>query len=95
MTFSDTGHGIDPAHLDRIFEPFFTTKKDTGTGLGLWAAQRVVEEHGGRLQVESSDAGARFTVLLPLERATNLAVGSDCRYAQERDEYSSSIRYPD
>lgn len=77
MTFSDTGHGIDPAYLDLIFEPFFTTKKDSGTGLGLWSAQRIVEEHGGRLQVESSNAGTRFTVLLPLESATNLAVRSD------------------
>jgi PAS domain S-box-containing protein len=69
IIFSDTGHGIDPAHLDRIFEPFFTTKKETGTGLGLWVTQRIVEEHGGRLRVESSVAGTRFAVLLPLESA--------------------------
>ncbi len=67
IRFSDTGHGIEPTHLDRIFEPFFTTKKDKGTGLGLWIAKRVVEDHGGELQVESSREGTTFTILFPHE----------------------------
>jgi PAS domain S-box-containing protein len=71
IRFSDTGNGIEPAHLDRIFEPFFTTKKDKGTGLGLWIAKRVAEDHGGELQVESSQAGSTFTVLLPQQCSTN------------------------
>jgi len=71
IRFSDTGNGIEPAHLDRIFEPFFTTKKDKGTGLGLWIAKRVAEDHGGELQVESSQAGTTFTVLLPQQCSTN------------------------
>jgi nitrogen fixation/metabolism regulation signal transduction histidine kinase len=68
ITFSDTGQGIDPLHLDRILEPFFTTKKDVGTGLGLWVAKRIVEEHGGDLIVTSNNTGmtgTTFTLLLP------------------------------
>ena len=65
---SDTGRGIDPSQLPNIFRPFFTTKR-TGTGLGLSLAQRVMQAHGGRIEVTSSKAqGTRFTVLLPLEK---------------------------
>jgi two-component system NtrC family sensor kinase len=64
----DTGSGIEPAHLARIFEPFFTTKTEgQGTGLGLSIVQRIVEKHGGRLDVESVPGqGTTFTVRLPL-----------------------------
>lgn len=65
ITISDTGTGIAPEHLDRIFQPFFTTKSQ-GTGLGLAIAARVVEQHGGRIAVESrAGAGATFRVVLP------------------------------
>jgi signal transduction histidine kinase len=63
---ADDGVGIAKDHLERIWEPFFTTKADTGTGLGLGICKRIVEEHGGTIQVESApDRGATFTVLLP------------------------------
>jgi PAS domain S-box-containing protein len=64
----DTGTGIDPKHLQRIFDPFFTTKPEgKGTGLGLSICQGIVENHGGRLTVESTlGAGTTFTVRLPL-----------------------------
>jgi signal transduction histidine kinase len=62
----DTGSGIPPEHLDRIFEPYFTTK-ESGTGLGLALAHKIVQEHGGRIDVESRvGAGATFTVTLPV-----------------------------
>lgn len=70
ISFSDTGHGIDPENLHRIFEPFFTTKKDVGTGLGLWVAKRIVEDHQGELLVDSrssGETGTTFTVVLPQE----------------------------
>jgi signal transduction histidine kinase len=63
---SDTGPGIPPAEVGRVFEPYFTTKEG-GTGLGLAIAQRIAEEHGGRLEVASSPgAGAAFTLTLPV-----------------------------
>jgi signal transduction histidine kinase len=65
VRIADTGVGIPPDHLPRIFQPFFTTKAQ-GTGLGLAIAARVVEEHGGRITVESAvGRGTAFTIALP------------------------------
>lgn len=70
ITVADDGEGIAPEHLALIFRPFFTTKK-TGTGLGLSLARRIVEEHGGRIDVDSAPReGARFVVRLPFQRPT-------------------------
>jgi signal transduction histidine kinase len=61
----DTGKGIPPDILSNIFRPFFTTKGN-GTGLGLSLARRIVEDHGGRLEVASFlGKGSCFTVTLP------------------------------
>jgi len=66
ITVSDNGAGIREDDLSLIFEPFFT-RKGAGTGLGLSITQRIVEEHHGRIQVESSPAGGTtFTILLPV-----------------------------
>jgi two-component system sensor histidine kinase AtoS len=64
----DDGQGIPANVRDSIFEPFFTTKP-SGTGLGLAVVKRVVEAHGGDLEVDSSVAGTRFRVTLPAARA--------------------------
>jgi two-component system NtrC family sensor kinase len=65
---ADNGHGIPPEVLPKIFDPFFTTKGvGKGTGLGLSICYKIVESHGGKLEVQSRPgAGTRFTVLLPL-----------------------------
>jgi PAS domain S-box-containing protein len=70
---SDTGVGIDPAHLARIFDPFFTTKgQGVGTGLGLSICHGVVTDLGGRIEVESTPGqGTTFRVLLPRIPATS------------------------
>jgi two-component system NtrC family sensor kinase len=70
---SDTGSGIDPAHLPHIFEPSFTTKPPgEGTGLGLAIAYRIVEDHGGSFEVQSAlGKGSRFTVSLPVLPSDN------------------------
>jgi PAS domain S-box-containing protein len=66
VSVSDTGGGIPQEQLNRIFEPFFTTKKK-GTGLGLMIVQRIVREHGGRIELESKvGQGTRFRIWLPL-----------------------------
>ncbi len=67
FSVADAGVGISPAIMDRIFEPFFTTKPaGQGTGLGLFIAQGIVEQHGGRIWAENNEeGGATVTVLLP------------------------------
>ncbi|MCK6474573.1 MAG: ATP-binding protein [Planctomycetes bacterium] len=65
VRIEDQGVGIDEEDLGSIFDPFFT-KKDVGTGLGLSITQKIVDQHGGRIQVESKKGeGAVFTVFLP------------------------------
>jgi two-component system sensor histidine kinase PilS (NtrC family) len=65
VAVADDGPGIEEGDLPRIFEPFFTTKRE-GTGLGLATVQRIVDAHGGTVEVESSPGrGAAFTVRLP------------------------------
>jgi nitrogen fixation/metabolism regulation signal transduction histidine kinase len=66
LEVSDTGGGFDPADVDRLFQPYQTTKAG-GTGLGLAIAERIVQEHGGRIEAQGRPgAGATFTVFLPL-----------------------------
>lgn len=63
----DTGTGIAPENLPLIFDPFFTTKpRGQGTGLGLSIVRSIVEDHDGRVEVESVlGRGSRFAVTLP------------------------------
>lgn len=64
----DNGPGIAPDRHQQIFQPFNTTKGIRGTGLGLAVTKRIVEEHGGKVVLESREGrGARFTLLLPAE----------------------------
>ncbi len=66
VSFADTGHGISDEVRHRIFEPFFSTKKDKGTGLGLSISYRIIQDHGGRIDVESEEGkGTTFIVRLP------------------------------
>jgi len=68
VTVADSGSGIPAATLSRIFDPFFTTRAN-GSGIGLAVVKRIVDEHGGRIQVESSP-GAGTTVVVSLPRLT-------------------------
>ena len=65
IEISDTGSGIPADQLNRLFQPFNTTK-DRGTGLGLMVVQRIIRDHGGRIDFESRvGKGTRFTLWLP------------------------------
>ncbi len=72
---SDTGSGIAPEHIQRIYDPFFTTKtapqagQSRGTGLGLSVTYGIIQEHAGKIRVESSPgSGTTFALDFPLSR---------------------------
>ncbi len=70
ISFTDSGGGIEAEDMERIFFPFYTTKK-AGTGLGLSTAFRAVEDHGGRILVDSTlGKGSSFTVIIPIENVS-------------------------
>jgi signal transduction histidine kinase len=65
IDISDTGTGMSAEVQESIFLPFFTTKPD-GTGLGLAVSRKIVEDHGGDIQVQSTlGAGTTFSIFLP------------------------------
>ena len=69
MRVADTGEGIAAGDLGHIFEPFFSTKAD-GTGLGLALVHRIVQDHGGEIDVQSRPGvGSAFTLTLPAAHA--------------------------
>lgn len=69
-SFSDSGSGISDGILTKIFDPFFTTKPvGEGTGLGLSVSKSIVEQHNGRIEVETNEKGTKFTIELPVHSA--------------------------
>lgn len=65
LEFQDTGDGIKEENLQKIFNPFFTTK-GKGSGLGLAIVQKIIENHGGTISIESAEGrGTTVTVMLP------------------------------
>ena len=66
LRVGDSGPGISAEHIPVIFEPFFSTKGSKGTGLGLAVTRKIIEEHGGHIEVESRpDEPAVFAIYLP------------------------------
>jgi len=67
IKFADTGEGMSAERMAHLFEPFYSTK-ESGTGIGLFLAERIVRNHGGQLEAESREGGGTvFTVTLPCE----------------------------
>ena len=73
ISVEDNGIGMSEEIIANIFDPFFTTKsRDSGTGLGLAISQRIIEEHEGKITVNSEKGkGSRFTVVLPEAKEPN------------------------
>lgn len=72
LQIEDTGQGIAPEHIPRLFAPFFTTK-ETGTGLGLSVADKIMEVHHGYIEVESAiGQGTTFSLYLPVKSGGSL-----------------------
>ena len=70
---TDTGPGISESVRDKVFQPFFSTKEE-GTGLGLSIATRIIQDHGGRLELEArKTGGATFIITLPLRKEESWA----------------------
>ena len=68
ISISDTGHGISIDNFEKIFEPFFSTKQN-GLGLGLSMTKRVIEEHGGKVEINSIEGlGTDVRFILPLSK---------------------------
>ncbi len=66
----DNGSGIAPPLAEKVFDPFFTTKED-GTGLGLSIVSRIIKEHGGQIDLVSTEGlGTTFTIVLPTQGTT-------------------------
>ena len=66
---ADSGHGIEGSELAKIFKPFYTAKKRRGLGLGLPICERIIKNHGGRLEVDSVlNHGTTFRIYLPLRQ---------------------------
>jgi signal transduction histidine kinase len=66
LTVEDTGSGIDHENMNNLFQPFFSTKASKGTGLGLSVTRKIVEEHRGKIIVESEiGKGTSFHLVLP------------------------------
>ncbi len=71
ISVSDQGEGIAPQNLESVFNPFFTTKPQ-GVGLGLALVTKIVDEHGGQIDVQSElGKGTRFEVVLPRVESTS------------------------
>ena len=83
VTVGDTGVGIPPDRVDRIFQPFVTTKTK-GTGLGLSVVQKILENHGGRIDVDSRvGQGTSFKIVLP-RVGPHVTVASEVDQTMER-----------
>lgn len=73
----DRGCGMDERTRQRLFQPFFSNKSSKGTGLGLSVTQKIVHEHGGRIEVESEEGkGSTFRIVLPRQPPGSSRAGS-------------------
>ena len=79
VSISDSGAGIAPEHIRKIYDPFFTTKnspregQSRGTGLGLSVTYGIIQEHAGKIRVDSQPGqGTRFDLEFPMRKVVNV-----------------------
>jgi signal transduction histidine kinase len=76
IAIKDNGPGVPQAMQSKLFQPFYSTKEE-GTGLGLSIASRVVEEHGGWIDLKSREGqGATFIITIPLREGARWELSS-------------------
>ena len=68
LRITDSGPGVPPRLRDKIFDPFFTTKSDS-SGIGLSISHRIISDHGGSIEIDTSEfGGAEFKIKIPLPK---------------------------
>lgn len=76
VSIRDTGAGIDKDTIANMFNPFFTTK-ESGTGLGMFTSKKIIDNHGGRIDIQSEPGhGTKVTVMLPVNHQSIHAINS-------------------
>lgn len=95
IRIQDDGPGIPEGLQDKIFDPFFTTKDvGEGTGLGLYISRQIVQEHGGKISLESFQGkGTQFTIYIPIDQEVG-AHGKDPFTHKSIDQDLSQVQYP-
>ena len=68
VEISDNGSGIDAMEMRRVFDPYYTTKAG-GEGLGLSVVSRIIDDHGGAIDVSSDEDGTVFRLSFPMQRS--------------------------
>ena len=101
VVVQDFGGGIEPEHLHRIFDPFFTTKakpragQHKGTGLGLAVSYGIMQEHGGKMEVESAvGVGTTFRLEFPAASANRMAAGPAATESKDAESKDANPREP-
>jgi signal transduction histidine kinase len=75
FTVTDNGVGMDPETCEKLFTPFFSLKGEKGTGLGLFIANKIIEQHGGEITVKSKlHQGTTFSIKMPKMQSESTAV---------------------
>ena len=94
VAFRDNGTGISPEDIGHIFEPYYTTKSE-GSGIGLMIVQRIIQDHGGRMDVHSEPGvGTTFTVFLPTDERRVRLLKPHTRAKPEADETPRGETHP-
>ena len=94
LSVSDTGRGIPKEVRERLFQSFVTSGKRGGTGLGLAIVKKIVDEHAGAIEVDSSEKGTTFTIYIPQETLAATTSASHTPPPMQRDKGDETTNLP-